>query len=224
MTNAKMDEHHAIDPEVRGALLATGAFRLQVKSKEPSEICRSEAQPRLADTVSRQQLHHTLRTVFRAISAVLRDECETTEVRVKRADSMLKSCSLELESDESTASPLQHSIRGGLAPWQIRRVKSYVESNLNKTIRIQELADIARLSCFHFCRAFRASVHQSPHGYVMQRRVARASVLMLTTRASLCDIAVDCGLADQAHFNRLFRKAVGESPGAWRRQRAALVS
>jgi hypothetical protein len=80
MTNAKMDEHHAIDPEVRGALLATGAFRLQVKSEEPSEICRGEAQPRLADTVSRQQLHHTLRTVFRAISAVLRDECETTEV------------------------------------------------------------------------------------------------------------------------------------------------
>lgn len=224
MTNVTMDEHRVVDPEVRGALLATGGFRLQVKSMDPSEIGRGEAQPKLADNVSWRQLHHTLKTMFYAISAVLQDECESTEVRVKRADSMLKSCSVELESDESMASPLQQSIRGGLAPWQIRRVKSYVESNLDKTIRIQELADIARLSCFHFCRAFRASVHQSPHGYVTQRRVARASVLMLTTRASLCNIAVDCGLADQAHFTRLFRKVVGESPGAWRRQRAALVS
>jgi hypothetical protein len=109
MTNAKMDEHQPIDPDVRGALLATGAFRLQLKSMDPSEICRGEAQPMLADVVSRQKLHHTLRAVFYAISAVLQNECESTEVRVERADSMLKSCSLELETDESTASPLHHT-------------------------------------------------------------------------------------------------------------------
>jgi AraC family transcriptional regulator len=42
---------------------------------------------------------------------------------------------------------------------------------------------------------------------------------MLTTNASLGQIAADCGLADQAHFNKLFRKFAGESPGAWRRAR-----
>jgi transcriptional regulator GlxA family with amidase domain len=51
----------------------------------------------------------------------------------------------------------------------------------------------------------------------------RAQGLMLTTNASLGQIAADCGLADQAHFNKLFRKFAGESPGAWRRARVNLA-
>jgi AraC-like DNA-binding protein len=43
---------------------------------------------------------------------------------------------------------------------------------------------------------------------------------MLSTMRPLSEIAVDCGLADQAHLTRLFRKIVGESPAAWRRARA----
>jgi AraC family transcriptional regulator len=45
---------------------------------------------------------------------------------------------------------------------------------------------------------------------------------MLQTSLPLAQIAVDCGLADQAHFNRSFRRFVGQSPGAWRRARTAL--
>jgi AraC-like DNA-binding protein len=92
--------------------------------------------------------------------------------------------------------------------------------NLDATIRTNDLSTLVRLSSFHFCRAFRESVGDSPHGYVMRRRVERAQGLMLTTDTSLGQIAADCGLADQAHFNKLFRKFVGESPGAWRRARA----
>jgi AraC family transcriptional regulator len=43
---------------------------------------------------------------------------------------------------------------------------------------------------------------------------------MLATTTPLAEIAVSCGLADQAHFTRLFRRFAGESPGAWRRARA----
>jgi AraC-like DNA-binding protein len=42
---------------------------------------------------------------------------------------------------------------------------------------------------------------------------------MLSTAKPLCDIAIECGLADQAHLSRLFRKVVGETPAAWRRSR-----
>jgi AraC family transcriptional regulator len=110
-------------------------------------------------------------------------------------------------------------VRGGLAPWQIRKLTTYVETNLDRTITTRCLADIARLSSFHFCRAFRDSFGDSPHGYVIRRRMERAQGLMLTTSASLGQIAADCGLADQAHFNKLFRKFAGISPGAWRRAR-----
>jgi AraC family transcriptional regulator len=122
----------------------------------------------------------------------------------------------------SASPPLPNTqIRGGLAPWQIRKLTTYVEDNLDRTITTRCLAEIARLSAFHFCRAFRDSFGDSPHGYVIRRRMERAQGLMLTTSASLGQIAADCGLADQAHFNKLFRKFAGESPGAWRRARVA---
>jgi AraC family transcriptional regulator len=109
--------------------------------------------------------------------------------------------------------------RGGLAPWQVRRVTEYIEANLASTIRLQDLASIARLSHSHFCRAFKESVGHPAHAFVMRRRVQRAQGLMLNTVDSLSQIAAQCGMADQAHFCKLFRRLVGESPNAWRRAR-----
>jgi AraC-like DNA-binding protein len=76
------------------------------------------------------------------------------------------------------------------------------------------------LSGFHFNVAFRKSVGDSPHQYIIRRRIERAQGLMLSTDLSLSEIAAQCGLADQAHLTRLFRKVAGESPAAWRRARA----
>ncbi|MBB4120161.1 helix-turn-helix domain-containing protein [Martelella radicis] len=107
--------------------------------------------------------------------------------------------------------------RGGLTTWQRRRVVSYVEENLSRSIRIEEMASLARLSKSHFSRAFRESFGDSPYNYVLVRRVARAKELMIATRAPLSEIALDCGMCDQAHFCRVFKRAVGTSPDRWRR-------
>jgi AraC family transcriptional regulator len=109
----------------------------------------------------------------------------------------------------------------GLAGWQSARVMAYIDSHLDSTIYTKELAALARLSPYHFCRVFRETHGAPPHRYVMQKRVALARDLMLNTRRPLGQIAMDCGLADQAHFNKLFRRFMGESPGAWRRARLA---
>jgi transcriptional regulator GlxA family with amidase domain len=109
--------------------------------------------------------------------------------------------------------------RGGLAPWQVRKITVYIEENLSSTIRLQNLADVARLSHSHFCRAFKESMGHPAHAYVMRRRVCRAQRLMLTTAEPLSQIAALCGMADQAHFCKLFRRLVGESPKAWRSAR-----
>jgi len=110
-------------------------------------------------------------------------------------------------------------VRGGLAPWQIRRVTSYIEANLHAKITIDDLASLARISVSHFAHTFKRSFGQSPHKYVLRRRTERAQGLMLASEASLGQIALECGLADQSHFTRLFQRFVGESPGAWRRSR-----
>ena len=115
--------------------------------------------------------------------------------------------------------PGESYVRGGLAPWQVRRVTRHIEANLDAKITIENLAGLARISVFHFAHAFKRSFGQSPHRYVLHRRTKRAQGLMLASEASLGQIALECGLADQSHFTRLFRRFVGETPGAWRRAR-----
>jgi AraC-like DNA-binding protein len=108
-------------------------------------------------------------------------------------------------------------VRGGLAPWQIRRVTERIEANLRATIRVRDFGEITGLSTSHFARAFKASFGETVHGYIIRRRMERAQELMLTTSDSLCQIALECGLCDQAHFSRLFRRMFGVTPGVWRR-------
>jgi AraC-like DNA-binding protein len=124
-----------------------------------------------------------------------------------------------LEEIEFQTEQCSKPIKGGLAPWQIRRVAAHIEANLGATIRIKDLATLIDLSLSHFSRAFKKNFADSPHRYLMRRRLERAQGMMLTTNTSLGRIAGDCGFADQAHFNRLFRQLVGESPRAWRRVR-----
>ncbi len=109
--------------------------------------------------------------------------------------------------------------RGGLAPWQVRRVATYMDGNLADSIRCEDLARMTRLSVSHFMRAFRESFGAPPHAYLMRRRMERAQDLMLDSDTTIGQIALACGFADQSHLTRLFHKIVGESPAAWRRAR-----
>jgi AraC-like DNA-binding protein len=106
--------------------------------------------------------------------------------------------------------------RPELPLWKSRRVKEYIENNLDRPIRNSELADVARLSRSHFCRAFHNSTGNPPHEYIIRRRIERAQELMRSTRTPLNQIALECGLVDQAHLARLFRRVVGVTPRVWR--------
>jgi AraC family transcriptional regulator len=110
-------------------------------------------------------------------------------------------------------------VRGGLAPWQKRKIHSYIERRLEERIFIKDLAALVSLSVSHFSRAFKESFGQPAHAYIVRARVARARRLMTTTSESLSQIALTCGLLDQSHLCRTFRKATGVTPGAWRRSR-----
>lgn len=110
--------------------------------------------------------------------------------------------------------------RGGLAPWQKRKVQDHIERHIESAILLDDLAKLVSLSGSHFCRAFKESFADTPHAYIMRMRVARAQELMLTTSEPLSQIAIACGLADQAHLTRLFRQTMGEAPRAWRRSHA----
>ena len=113
---------------------------------------------------------------------------------------------------------LEPGAASGLAPWQIRRVQSEIESRIDEPITNAQLAAVARLSLSHFGRAFRRSFGISPHSYVLARRVARARALMSVSEEPLAQVAASCGFFDQAHFSKVFRQIERASPNNWRRR------
>jgi AraC family transcriptional regulator len=143
-------------------------------------------------------------------AATLDSDRATARACIERAAKLLSA------TDE--ARPVSAANRGGLAPWQQKNVAAYVSAHIGSTIRVCELARVARLSVGHFFRAFRESFGEPPFAHIARQRIQRAQSLMLSSRASLSQIAFDCGMCDQAHFTRVFRRVVGINPGVWRRQ------
>lgn len=118
----------------------------------------------------------------------------------------------------SAAVPMRPFLRTDLASWRAKRVRLYIEANLERRLDTVELARVAFVSRAHFCRTFKRTFGVSVHRYVVQRRIERAQHLMLTTSATLTEIAAACGMSDHSHLTRVFRKAVEESPSAWRKR------
>lgn len=108
--------------------------------------------------------------------------------------------------------------QGGLARWQAKCVAAYIEAHLGESFQVSTLARIVELSTSHFSRAFKKSFGETPHDYITRQRVNRAQTIMLNSREPLVKIALDCGMADQSHFGRVFRRVIGVTPAAWRRQ------
>ena len=108
-------------------------------------------------------------------------------------------------------------MRGGLPPATLRKVRDYVDANLDKTIDLSSLAATAGLSPYHFARSFKQSEGATPHAYVVERRIAKARELLTGTSLPQSEIALQVGFADQSHFARRFRQAVGVSPGQFRK-------
>jgi AraC family transcriptional regulator len=106
---------------------------------------------------------------------------------------------------------------GGLLFWQIARVERLIDDAMGDKLTIAQLGAETRLSTSHFGRAFRIAFGLSPHAHLMRRRLWRARVLMLSTDEPLSTIATACGLSDQAHLTRLFRRHYDQTPSAYRR-------
>ncbi|MBP2297821.1 AraC family transcriptional regulator [Azospirillum picis] len=127
-------------------------------------------------------------------------------------DAMRAFTLLAFRHGDLTARPLP----AGREPVAVRRAREYLDAHLDDPVELAELAEAAGLSRFHLLRVFRAAVGTTPHGYLTDRRVARAKRL-LAGPLPLAEVALACGFCDQAHFNRVFKGRVGVSPGQYRR-------
>ena len=107
--------------------------------------------------------------------------------------------------------------RGGLAPWQLKRARDFINANLGGDPSISQVADKCGLSSSYFVRAFKQATGVPPHQWLTKQRVERAKELLQDPGRELSDIAQHCGFVDQSHFTRVFSRSEGYSPGRWRR-------
>jgi AraC family transcriptional regulator len=107
--------------------------------------------------------------------------------------------------------------RGGLAPWQQKRVAAYIEERVADNIRLATLAELARLSPYHFSRAFKHSFGMPPHRYHANRRIERAKQLLANRELSVTAIALDVGFSETSTFTAAFHKLTGQAPSRYRR-------
>src|SRR5580704_14390303 len=162
-----------------------------------------------------QQFHLVANSVAKLLETAKRELERDREV----AKASLITASHILQAEIERCSGANGSARGGLAAWQILRVRAYIDHNLHRNIYIRDLSAVARRSPAHFSRKFKLAVGESPHAYLVKRRLERACHLMITSGALLSEIALNVGFSDQAHLCRLFRQAFGQTPANWRRER-----
>ena len=106
---------------------------------------------------------------------------------------------------------------GRLLAWQARKVRDYIDSHITEPIFVADLGALIQRSDAYFSRSFKRTFGESPHSFVVRRRVELAARYMLNTDASLSDIALRCGFADQPHLCKRFRQSMGQTPAEWRR-------
>lgn len=105
--------------------------------------------------------------------------------------------------------------QSGLSIERRRRVLDYIEARLSQRITLTELAGVASLSQWHFCRSFRQATGLTPSKYITGRRIDLARQL-LRGDLPIQEVALACGFASQSHFCDAFKREVGRTPSEYR--------
>lgn len=123
----------------------------------------------------------------------------------------LAAAALELQSGVGpTSSPTDRDTR------RVSDVVRWVESRLQDELALDDLAQMACMSRYHFLRTFRSVAGVTPHQYILRRRLQQACVGLRRSGGSITAVAADAGFSDLSTFNRQFKRGVGVTPSAYR--------
>ena len=102
----------------------------------------------------------------------------------------------------------------------IRRARAYILANQADPIDLDKIAQAMHVSTFYFCKMFKKATGLTFTDYLSRVRVEKAKTLLLNPHLRISEIAYDVGFQSLTHFNRMFRKIVGESPTAYRESKS----
>ena len=160
----------------------------------------------------------SIKQVIRLLEAAARE----LDLRESAHGTLAQAASLLRKQFAPQAQEAPGDCRGRLLAWQVRQVLTYIDSHITDRVLVVDLSALVRCGEAHFSRLFKRTFGESPHAFVVKRRVELAARRMLDTESSLSDIALVCGFSDQAHLSNRFRRVMQDTPSAWRRaQRTA---
>jgi AraC-like DNA-binding protein len=96
------------------------------------------------------------------------------------------------------------------------RARDLADARYSEPLGVDDMAAVAGLSRAHFSREFKRAFGESPHAYLLTRRLERATALLRTTDRSVADICLSVGLQSIGSFTTSFTRTFGRSPTAYR--------
>ena len=211
LTPARVTAHwqHSGHPEILQIYLHNSLYESAVSELFGCDGSKEEIAPRFAI------FDPLLEQLVMAIAAALRDRISNDSLYI---DTIAQMMAVHLARNHSSRTRLR---RAGLIPTlsgrKMRRAIEYIEDRLDSDLSIEKMAAEAEISPVYFARAFKAAIGQSPHQYVLMRRVERAKELLRDTGIPVADVALSVGFSSQSHLSHWFVRFVGISPAAYRR-------
>jgi len=107
--------------------------------------------------------------------------------------------------------------QGKLSNKELAHVISYMDAHLEEPGGLEVFAELVNMDTYGFARAFKEATGNSPHQFLISRRLYRADQYLRTSKMPLSEIAYACGFSSQSHMTTTFSNQLGETPGAIRK-------
>src|SRR5215469_12809605 len=140
------------------------------------------------------------------------------------SDSLANSLAVYLLKRYSNLTPKLERYRGGLSRSMLDSVLEYITANLGDKLDLSVLAKVAGVNIYHFARAFKQSTGESPHQYVLRRRIEKAKEFLIQPQVSVIEASTRTGFVDQSHFSKVFHRIVGVPPSQYKSSRSSTRS
>ena len=133
-------------------------------------------------------------------------------------DSLEQALAVALVNGFAVRHPAVQTYRGGLGSGRLRRIKEFVDAKMDDDLTLCAMAQSVELSTAHFSRMFRKSTGETPHQFLLRRRLERAKTMLRSADGRVIDVAVACGFKSQQYFAQAFRRVCGVCPTAYRQE------
>jgi AraC-like DNA-binding protein len=100
---------------------------------------------------------------------------------------------------------------------QLARARAFIDEHYDRPLDLEQIASQANFSRYHFLRLFRAAFDQTPHQYLVQRRIERAKSLLAAGTLSVTEVCFAVGFQSLGSFSALFHRCAGHPPKEHRR-------